>query len=76
MGLYHVSSGLLHIYMILFTHESLTSLTHTILYRILTYSMISDFFLPVVGGIEGHVYSLSVELMKLGHRVCLLSPPR
>jgi hypothetical protein len=32
--------------------------------------MISDFFLPVIGGVEGHIYSLSVELMKRGHRVC------
>jgi phosphatidylinositol glycan class A protein len=31
--------------------------------------MISDFFLPVIGGVEGHIYSLSVELMKRGHRV-------
>lgn len=33
------------------------------------YRMISDFFLPVIGGVEGHIYSLSVELMKRGHRV-------
>lgn len=32
-------------------------------------SMISDFFLPVVGGVEGHIYSLSVELIKRGHKV-------
>jgi phosphatidylinositol glycan class A protein len=37
------------------------------------YRMISDFFLPVIGGVEGHIYSLSVELMKRGHRV---SPPQ
>jgi phosphatidylinositol glycan class A protein len=36
--------------------------------------MISDFFLPVIGGVEGHIYSLSVELMKRGHRVCILLP--
>jgi hypothetical protein len=44
----------------------------TICIRSLTfyYRMISDFFLPVIGGVEGHIYSLSVELMKRGHRVC------
>jgi len=40
--------------------------------------MISDFFLPVIGGVEGHIYSLSVELLKRGHRVRspVLSRPR
>ena len=33
------------------------------------HSMVTDFFLPVVGGVEGHVYSLGVELMRRGHRV-------
>jgi phosphatidylinositol glycan class A protein len=32
--------------------------------------MVSDFFLPVIGGVEGHIYSLGVELMRRGHRVC------
>ena len=31
--------------------------------------MVSDFFLPVVGGVEGHIYSLGIELMRRGHRV-------
>ncbi len=30
--------------------------------------MVSDFFLPVVGGVEGHIYSLGVELMRRGHK--------
>ncbi len=29
--------------------------------------MVSDFFLPVVGGVEGHIYSLGVELMPAAH---------
>jgi phosphatidylinositol glycan class A protein len=31
--------------------------------------MVSDFFHPDVGGVEGHIYSLSVELMRRGHKV-------
>lgn len=31
--------------------------------------MVSDFFHPVIGGVEGHIYSLSVELQRRGHRV-------
>lgn len=31
--------------------------------------MVSDFFHPVVGGVEGHIYSLGIELMSRGHRV-------
>lgn len=31
--------------------------------------MISDFFHPQVGGVEGHIYSLSVELLRRGHKV-------
>jgi phosphatidylinositol glycan class A protein len=41
----------------------------SLLVYIAQYRMISDFFLPVIGGVEGHIYSLSVELMKRGHRV-------
>ncbi|KAK8858442.1 hypothetical protein IAR55_002669 [Kwoniella newhampshirensis] len=36
-------------------------------------AMISDFFLPVVGGVEGHIYSLSVELMRRGHKVVVIT---
>ena len=39
-------------------------------------SMVSDFFLPVVGGVEGHIYSLGIELMRRGHRVGSPIPPR
>lgn len=31
--------------------------------------MVSDFFFPIIGGVEGHIYSLSVELMRRGHKV-------
>lgn len=49
-------------------HVLLITLIASILY-VIDHSMISDFFLPVVGGVEGHIYSLSVELMRRGHRV-------
>ncbi|RXK38560.1 phosphatidylinositol glycan, class A [Tremella mesenterica] len=45
----------------------------------LSIAMISDFFHPVVGGVEGHIYSLGVELMRRGHRVIVIThyhPPR
>lgn len=32
-------------------------------------SMISDFFYPVVGGVENHIYMLSANLIKRGHKV-------
>lgn len=35
--------------------------------------MISDFFLPVVGGVEGHIYSLGIELIKRGHKVVVIT---
>ena len=35
--------------------------------------MISDFFLPNVGGVENHIYMLSVELLKRGHKVVVLT---
>ena len=31
--------------------------------------MVSDFFHPDVGGVENHIYMLSTELIKLGHKV-------
>ncbi len=37
--------------------------------------MVSDFFLPVVGGVEGHIYSLGIELIRQGHRVGPLNLP-
>jgi phosphatidylinositol glycan class A protein len=38
------------------------------------YSMVSDFFHPVVGGVESHIFSLGAELIQRGHRVCSPSP--
>lgn len=35
--------------------------------------MISDFFLPNVGGVENHIYMLSVELLKRGHKVIIIT---
>jgi phosphatidylinositol glycan class A protein len=31
--------------------------------------MVSDFFHPVAGGVEGAIYYLGVELMRRGHKV-------
>ena len=30
--------------------------------------MVTDFFLPVAGGVEGHVYALGTEMQKRGHK--------
>ena len=30
--------------------------------------MVSDFFYPDVGGVENHIYMLSTELIKRGHK--------
>lgn len=32
-------------------------------------SMISDFFYPAVGGVENHIYMLSSNLIRKGHKV-------
>lgn len=31
--------------------------------------MVSDFFYPKIGGVESHIYYLSQELLRLGHKV-------
>jgi phosphatidylinositol N-acetylglucosaminyltransferase subunit A len=36
--------------------------------------MVSDFFHPEVGGVENHIYMLSVTLMRMGHKVTLFFP--
>ncbi|KAF8581261.1 glycosyltransferase family 4 protein [Ramaria rubella] len=35
--------------------------------------MISDFFHPNVGGVENHIYMLSVNLLKRGHKVIVIT---
>ncbi|KAG8930032.1 hypothetical protein FRC01_003380 [Tulasnella sp. 417] len=35
--------------------------------------MVSDFFHPVVGGVENHIYTLSAHLARLGHKVVIIS---
>ncbi|ORY21988.1 transferase [Naematelia encephala] len=39
----------------------------------LSIAMVSDFFLPVVGGVEGHIYSLGLTLQARGHRVIVIT---
>ncbi|KGB74839.2 phosphatidylinositol glycan class A [Cryptococcus deuterogattii R265] len=39
----------------------------------LAIAMVSDFFFPIIGGVEGHIYSLSVELMRRGHKVIVIT---
>ncbi|BEI94137.1 uncharacterized protein CcaverHIS019_0605960 [Cutaneotrichosporon cavernicola] len=36
-------------------------------------AMVSDFFHPDVGGVEGHIYSLSVEMARRGHKVIVIT---
>ncbi|KAL1408126.1 Phosphatidylinositol N-acetylglucosaminyltransferase GPI3 subunit [Vanrija albida] len=42
----------------------------------LAIAMVSDFFHPDVGGVEGHIYSLSVELARRGHKVIVITNHR
>ena len=35
--------------------------------------MVSDFFHPAVGGVENHIYSLSANLIKRGHKVIVIT---
>lgn len=35
--------------------------------------MVSDFFYPNVGGVEGHIYFLGGRLMSMGHKVSNVS---
>ncbi|KAF9494813.1 glycosyltransferase family 4 protein [Pleurotus eryngii] len=39
----------------------------------LSIAMISDFFYPVVGGVENHIYMLSANLIKRGHKVIVIT---
>ncbi|PWN51284.1 hypothetical protein IE53DRAFT_55942 [Violaceomyces palustris] len=36
-------------------------------------AMISDFFYPNVGGVEGHIYLVSQRLLELGHKVIVIT---
>lgn len=38
--------------------------------------MVSDFFLPSIGGVESHIYHLSQNLMKIGHYVVIYTHAR
>lgn len=38
--------------------------------------MVSDFFLPNIGGVESHIYHLSQNLIKLGHYVVVYTHAR
>ncbi|KAI0052662.1 glycosyltransferase family 4 protein [Auriscalpium vulgare] len=39
----------------------------------LSIAMISDFFHPNVGGVENHIYMLSVNLLRRGHKVIVIT---
>jgi len=39
-------------------------------YRI---AMVCDFFYPRLGGVEMHIWSLSQQLMRLGHKVVIIT---
>lgn len=39
----------------------------------LNIAMVSDFFHPAVGGVENHIYSLSANLIKRGHKVIVIT---
>ncbi|KAH8116175.1 glycosyltransferase family 4 protein [Phellopilus nigrolimitatus] len=39
----------------------------------LSIAMISDFFHPNVGGVENHIYMLSAELLRRGHKVIVIT---
>ncbi|KAG9004719.1 hypothetical protein FRB95_005953 [Tulasnella sp. JGI-2019a] len=36
-------------------------------------AMVSDFFHPVVGGVENHIYMLGVNLLQRGHKVIMIT---
>ncbi|KAJ3204602.1 hypothetical protein HDU67_009406, partial [Dinochytrium kinnereticum] len=48
-------------------------LTKTTLKLLLANDMVSDFFYPNVGGVESHLYFLSLELMRRGHKVIIVT---
>ena len=33
--------------------------------------LLSDFFFPNVGGVEGHMYMIGQQLIRRGHKVCM-----
>ncbi|KAJ3783892.1 glycosyltransferase family 4 protein [Lentinula aff. detonsa] len=39
-------------------------------------AMIADFFHPDVGGVEGHIYMLSANLIRMGHKVIVITHSR
>ncbi|EIW74367.1 glycosyltransferase family 4 protein [Coniophora puteana RWD-64-598 SS2] len=39
-------------------------------------AMVSDFFLPDVGGVENHIYMLSANLIRRGHKVVVITHSR
>lgn len=40
-----------------------------------TCRLISDFFFPNVGGVEGHIYMVGQHLLRRGHKVRLRREP-
>ena len=35
--------------------------------------MVSEFFFPKIGGVESHIYNISVCLIEMGHKVVILT---
>ncbi|KAE8235049.1 hypothetical protein A4X13_0g9632, partial [Tilletia indica] len=59
--------------------DGMSSQKQPVPFRRLRIAMISDFFFPNVGGVEGHIYMVSQQLLKRGHKVIVIThayPPR
>lgn len=46
---------------------------YTGFYNYSVHSMVSDFFYPNMGGVEGHIFQLSQRLLALGHKVIVIT---
>lgn len=51
----------------------LFSLWQCLISVVLLFSMVSDFFYPNLGGVESHIFTLSQCLIKLGHKIVVIT---